>query len=81
MSEYKINNEKQLAAYEKIRDDINKAIKLYKRDKTESIDLAEEARKPLYNEKDIYIVQHYVKGSNCPRGELFINYTHHWPFF
>jgi|13_taG_2_1085334.scaffolds.fasta_scaffold02015_7 hypothetical protein len=81
MSEYKINNEKQLEAYTKIRDDIDRAIRLYQREQTQTVDLAEEARKPLYNEKDIYIVQHYVKGSNHPRGELFINYQHHWPFF
>ena len=76
MSKYEINNEKQLDAYIKIRDDIDEAVKLYK-SKSKTIDLAEESRKSLYNEKNIYIIQHYVKGSNVPRGELFIN----WPFY
>lgn len=75
MSRYNINNEKQLYAYKKIRDDIDNAIKLYEGSQT--VDLAEESRKPLHNKSDIYIVEHYVKGSNAPRGELFIN----WPFY
>ena len=70
MSKYEINNEKQLDAYIKIRNDIDSAINLYKN----SVDSAE---KPLYNSKEIYVVEHYVKGSNAPRGELFIN----WPFY
>lgn len=76
MSKYEINNQKQLEAYTQIRDDIDEAVKLYKK-QNETIDLAEESRKSLYNKKNIYIVQHYVKGSNVPRGELFIN----WPFY
>lgn len=75
MSTYDINNKKQLLAYKKIRDDINNAIFLY--EERQTVDLSEESRKHLHNKSDIYIVEHYVKGSNIPRGELFIN----WPFY